>query len=96
MNSIKNTKNMTRAALNDDMLTRVTGGNYGDTSRELKNGEPLYKIGDKVEVFVDIFHWFTKTGVIIDRTITNDGSYIYCLKCNTGSTDWAYANDIER
>ena len=95
---------MNTRMMNDEMLTKVAGGNYGDTCKEFDSGIQFYNVGDTVEVFNTLFHASTKRGVIEAvgeeylhvRDFT--GGYVpkYFVRYSRNSAEWVFANDIER
>ena len=92
---------MMNTMMNDEMLIKVTGGDYGDTEAECKSGAPLYKVGDYVEAYVTGFHWHTERGKIIEvmkaKVYTSYGfEYRYKIQFHNWTTDVVTADGIEK
>jgi len=99
-------ENINKNQICDDQLDKVSGGDSGDVYKEIADNmqdvKPLYKVGDRVEVYNTGFHVSTKAGVIQSVTIrkTRGGSgyipyytvYIY----EDNETKEVISDDIER
>ena len=92
--------------MNDDMLRKVTGGDFGDSKYEHDNNVYLYKVGDTVEVYSNILHVNTKRAVILEVkkgnvpksqwSFSTIVSPLYKCRFDDGSLAWASSNTIER
>ena len=80
--------------MEDKALTRVTGGDYGDSAVDYK--APLYYIGDRVEVYISIFHWHTKSGTVVEWGRYDRCPNEYLIEFEDGSRKWFYAERIQR
>ena len=97
-------KMMNTKAMNDEMLTKVTGGNWGDTFTEYTNGTQLYKTGDTVEVYNTVFHVTTKRAVVMGVTteyrivggVTLSHVPVYYVRYADNSHEFVLAESIER
>ena len=58
-------------AMDDEALSLIAGGDWGDTNWEINHDCNLYKPGDIVEVYTNNFHLFTKSATVIG---TRDGT----------------------
>ena len=89
----------TMKTMNDDMLSRVNGGDYGDTAAETKWGLPIYRPGQIVEIYTSFLHITTYT-VRIKAVIRvyADSDYCYLVDTYPNSTGafYAFADDFER
>ena len=97
---------MTRT-INDELLTKVTGGDWGDSNYEHDNGIQLYNVGDYVEVYTDHFHLFTMNAKVQNvsskKVITNWHNWneievpFYKVRFTGGDrTEWISSDWIER
>ena len=83
-------------AMNNEMLTKVTGGDNGDVSYERKNGIALYKVGDQVEVYRTDLHITTRRAVV--EAVREYDGYItyYVVFLDSNKFKWVTANGIQR
>ena len=99
MNTIK--------AINDKALTKVTGGDYGDTLKyDFKHKRPLYKVGNIVEVYDNFFHTTTTRGKVVavykelykDTLFyeASDSAFKYKIEFLSGGETCVFADDIQR
>ena len=91
---------MNTTAMRDEMLTKVTGGNYGDSSFEKRSCIPMYYPGDIVEVYTNFLHIFTNRGKIVKLKFQDfDKPYKYLVEFLdgniAGNRDWYEASDFE-
>ena len=85
----------TANAVNDEVLAKTVGGDWGDSTAEKKGWIPMYWTGCVVEVYTNFLHWFTKRGKIIRSSIEKIGVYRYLVEFEDGSQKWVEASDIE-
>ena len=93
-------------AINDEALSFVAGGDYGDSKYEHNNNVCLYKPGDVVEVYTSKFHVRTVRGTVIRASMTEIEIGLcyrltipvpcYLITTENGVTDWYIADRIER
>ena len=82
--------------MNDEALTLITGGNYGDSRWEALCWIPTYSAQTVVEVYTNFMHLFTKRGTIIYLEFVKTGKpYRYLVEFEDGSRKWVEADDIQ-
>ena len=97
-------KAMKAAAMNDEALAKISGGNDGDSLYEIEHRCQLHYMGEEVEVYCSFFHWHTKHGRIISieqlwEPDELEGLYatVYLVYFpDSHHTEWVKSNEIER
>ena len=95
----------TKKAVNDELLTSVTGGDYGDCDTERRKlFSHMYNEGEYVEVYGTMLHWHTRRALVLKVKYSFEGDednrivtpVYYVVYDDDGCHDYVRADDIER
>ena len=96
---------MNTKMMNDEMLRKVTGGDNGDTYKEIVKDMPLYSVGQVVKVYISGLHLFSRQATVLavnynttDMKLSQfgyqDHYFNYTVEYSDGKQSYVLADDI--